>query len=442
MSETARAGSPSGLRWWGRWSRLPLYLRILIGLALGVIAGIAIGPSAHVMDLPARLILRLLGALAPPLILLAVVHALLTAEVRAAVAWRLGRILLLNTLTAIVVGLLVANLLSPGRHAHLPAPPMQRDNHPDILSQFLENVPDSLLRPFVENRVIGVVLIAVAFGIAARALPGAQRKLAEDLASLGFSCILTVLSWVIAFVPLAVFGKVASIVGVSGFRSFAAIGMFVIAVLIALLMQSVYYLVRIRYGSWVRPRELLSGTRDALLMAFSTGSSTVTMPVTYERLCNRVGLRKRSASFGALVGSNFNNDGTALYEAMAALFIAQMLGQHLSLFDQVPDRADVRRRVRGRCWHSRSRPGDHDVGIYRRKAAHRVHRALAERGLVSRSLPHRHQRHGRHERGLSARRSRARNRRRAGVCRPSANRLTRCVRPQPHRPPSAPEIWG
>ena len=335
MSETARAGSPSGLRWWGRWSRLPLYLRILIGLALGVIAGIAIGPSAHVMDLPARLILRLLGALAPPLILLAVVHALLTAEVRAAVAWRLGRILLLNTLTAIVVGLLVANLLSPGRHAHLPAPPMQRDNHPDILSQFLENVPDSLLRPFVENRVIGVVLIAVAFGIAARALPGAQRKLAEDLASLGFSCILTVLSWVIAFVPLAVFGKVASIVGVSGFRSFAAIGMFVIAVLIALLIQSVYYLVRIRYGSWVRPRELLSGTRDALLMAFSTGSSTATMPVTYERLCNRVGLRKRSASLGALVGSNFNNDGTALYEAMAALFVAQMLHVPLSPLQQV-----------------------------------------------------------------------------------------------------------
>jgi len=59
------------------------------------------------------------------------------------------------------------------------------------------------------------------------------------------------------------------------------------------------------------------------------------MPVTFERLCNRVGLRKRSASLGALVGSNFNNDGTALYEAMAALFIAQMLGQHLTLYDQI-----------------------------------------------------------------------------------------------------------
>ena len=314
---------------------MPLYLRILVGLLLGVVVGVVIGPSAHRLDLPARLILRLLGALAPPLILVAVVNALLTAEIRGAVAWRLGRLLLLNTLMAIVVGLVVANLLAPGRHAHLPAPPIQHEAKTDILAQFLENIPDSLLRPFVDNRVIGVVLIAVAFGVAARALPAPQRKLAEDLASLGFSCILTVLSWVIAFVPLAVFGKVASIVGVSGFRPFAAIGMFVVAVLIALAIQSVYYLARIRFGSWVRPRDLLAGTRDALIMAFSTGSSTVTMPITYERLCNRIGLRQRSASLGALVGSNFNNDGTALYEAMAALFIAQMLGQHLSLFDQI-----------------------------------------------------------------------------------------------------------
>ncbi|MEO6601782.1 MAG: dicarboxylate/amino acid:cation symporter, partial [Polyangiaceae bacterium] len=287
------------------------------------------------LDLPARLILRLLGALAPPLILMAVVHALLTAEIRGAVAWRMGWLLLSNTVVAILIGLLVANVLAPGRHAHLPAPHAVQNAHGDLLNEFLDNIPDSLLRPFVENRVIGVVLIAVAFGVAARSLHGRPRELAEQLASLGFSCILTVLSWVLAFVPLAVFGKVASIVGSSGFAPFAALGMFVLAVLTALALQSVYYLTRIRLGSWIRPASLLSGTRDALIMAFSTGSSTATMPVTYDRLCHRVGLRQRSASLGALVGSNFNNDGTALYEAMAALFIAQMLGQQLSLFDQV-----------------------------------------------------------------------------------------------------------
>jgi DAACS family dicarboxylate/amino acid:cation (Na+ or H+) symporter len=300
-----------------------------------VFAGLLLGDSARLFDLPARLILRLLGALAPPLILVAVVQALLTAEIERGMAWRMGRLLLLNTLVAILVGLGVANLVAPGRHAHLAHPAVQPGAKPHILDQFLDHIPSSLLGPFVDNRVIGVVLIAIAFGIAARGLPAPQKQFAEQLADLGFRCILKVLEWVIAVVPLAVFGKVASIIGVSGFRPFAAIGVFVLAVLLALVIQALYYLTRIRLLSWVRPLALLRGTRDALVMAFSTGSSTATMPVTYDRLVQRVGLRPRSASLGALVGSNFNNDGTALYEAMAALFIAQMIGQHLTLGDQI-----------------------------------------------------------------------------------------------------------
>jgi DAACS family dicarboxylate/amino acid:cation (Na+ or H+) symporter len=75
--------------------------------------------------------------------------------------------------------------------------------------------------------------------------------------------------------------------------------------------------------------------RDALTMAFSTGSSTATMPVTYACLAEKVGVREESASMGALVGANFNNDGTALYEAMAALFVAQLLGQQLTMTQQL-----------------------------------------------------------------------------------------------------------
>jgi Na+/H+-dicarboxylate symporter len=110
---------------------------------------------------------------------------------------------------------------------------------------------------------------------------------------------------------------------------------FVIAVIIALLLQLAYYLVRIYFGSWANPFAVLRGMRDALVMAFSTASSTATMPVTYACLREKVGVRERSASLGALVGANFNNDGTALYEAMAALFIAQMLGMELTLTQQL-----------------------------------------------------------------------------------------------------------
>ncbi len=332
-SETAASDDHSV--WFGWWTRRPLYLRILIGLALGLLVGVVVGPGAKPLDWPARLILRLLGALAPVLILVAVVRAILTAEVQGRLAARLVGLLLLNTVTAILVGLGVANLLKPGAGANLHPPAGTPKVTTNVIAQLLDNIPDSLLRPFVDNKVIGVVLIAVAFGVAGRRLLPAQRKTVEELASLGFSLVLTLLSWVIALVPFAVFGKVASIVGTSGFSAFAALGWFVLAVLLALLLQAGYYLTRIRLGSWVRPRALLAATRDALVMAFSTASSTVTMPVTYDRLRNRVGLREQSASLGALVGSNFNNDGTALYEAMAALFVAQLLGIELSIGQQV-----------------------------------------------------------------------------------------------------------
>jgi Na+/H+-dicarboxylate symporter len=314
---------------------MPLYLRILIGLCAGIVVGLVLGPSARPLDWPAKLILRMLGALAPVLILVAVIHAIMTAKIGGRMAFRMGGLLVQNTLVAILVGIAVATLLRPGKNAEvaLTGPPPAVKG--DVITMLLDNIPDSLLRPFVENKVIGVVLIAVAFGIAARSLTGSQRRIAGDLVSVGFSCILVVLHWVIALVPLAVFGKVASIVGTSGFRPFLALGSFVVAVLVALAIQGSYYLTRIRLGSWVRPQQVLAGMRDALVMAFSTASSTATMPVTYDRLRSRIGLRERSASLGALVGSNFNNDGTALYEAMAALFIAQMLGVELSFAQQL-----------------------------------------------------------------------------------------------------------
>lgn len=329
---TSKSDSGTGL--FGTWSRLPLYTRILVGLALGVATGLLFGERAQGLELPAKLVLRVLGALAPAIVLLAVVNALMTANVEGRVAGKLAGFLVTNTLVAIVVGLLVANVIQPGAHAHLKHPdkPLTAPSG-DVARILIDNVPESLLKPLVDNNVIGVVLIALAVGAAARRIEGERRKLLENAVGAAFDVVLWILHFTIAFVPLAVFGKVASIVGRAGFEPFKALGAFVLAVLVALSLQLAYYLARIRFGSWVRPVAVLRGMRDAIVMAFSTASSTATMPVTYERL-RALGLREGSASLGALVGSNFNNDGTALYEAMSALFIAQMLGQHLSLVDQ------------------------------------------------------------------------------------------------------------
>jgi DAACS family dicarboxylate/amino acid:cation (Na+ or H+) symporter len=310
---------------------LPLYAKIVVALILGVIAGLLLPHRwSEDLDIPAKIVLRLLGAIAPPLILLAVMRALIGAHVSGNLAGKLCFTLALNTLVAILIGLGVANVIDPGRHASLPP-----GDAPNIagnpLAHLLDNIPTSLVEPIVDNNVIGVIIIAVAFGLAARKLKPVPKQQLLSALEIGFDLILMVLHWVIALVPLAVFCKVGFVVGTQGFQPFYALGWFIAAVLIALTLQAVYYLARIRFATWVRPAFLLKNTRDALAMAFSTASSTVTMPVTYACLREKVGLREESASLGALVGSNFNNDGTALYEAMAALFIAQMIGANLSL---------------------------------------------------------------------------------------------------------------
>lgn len=324
---------------WGWWTAIPLYLRILGALALGLVTGIALGDAAAPLGIPARLVLRLLGAIAPPLILLAILRAFITAELPQGTAPRLIRLLLLNTLVAIIIGMIVANVLRPGSwHPVTVTPPEAAAKaQPSPLDLFLDSsVPKSLLGPLGDSgNVLSVILIAIGFGVALRWLRDHPVRTARDLVEVGFQAMIGVLRWIIDIIPFGIFGIIANIVGTKGFAAFVPLGGFVVAVLVALALQACWYLLRIRFGSWVSPLRVLRGTRDALFTAFSTASSTATMPLTYACLKDRVGLRERSASVGALVGANFNNDGTALYEAMAALFVAQLLGMDLSLYQQL-----------------------------------------------------------------------------------------------------------
>ena len=336
LDNTALSTSRSGLV--ARWQQIPLYGRIVIGVVLGVATGLALGSQAAFLATPGKLVLRLLGALAPPLILAAIVHTFMTTHLGGPLAARLPRLLLMNTLVAITVGLTVANVIQPGRGAGLAPsePAVETTQTANPLVAFIENVPKSLLGPLGDDgKVIGVIFVAVAFGMALRKERHRPLGTVEHLVELILESLIKILHWIIAVVPLAVFGIVASIVGTEGFAQFQALGIFVLSVLLALAIQAAYYLIRIQFGSWVRPLDVIRGGRDALVMAFSTASSTATMPVTYAALKDRIGLRDQSASMGALVGANFNNDGTALYEAMAALFIAQMIGLDLSAHQQL-----------------------------------------------------------------------------------------------------------
>lgn len=334
------------------WRRIPLTLQIVIALVIAVILGIALGagnpnPSnaalINNLAIPAELVLKALRALATPLILVAVLHTFMTTNIPGTAGRRLAVLLLTNTTVAIVIGLLVANILRPGTWGYLAKPQTTITGQSlDPWGLVKDAVPEAILKPLVDNNVIQLIVIALCFGIVLRGLKSEQiaqgkntYQPVEDAIAVLFEAVIRILNWVIALVPFAVFGIVAKTVAEKGFAPFQSLAAFIVAVLVALVLQAGYYLSRVKIGSWVNPWKFLAGGTDAFLTAFSTSSSTVAMPITFEVLQTKIGLRESSASLGALVGANFNNDGTALYEAMSALYISQVIGQHLNLGQQL-----------------------------------------------------------------------------------------------------------
>ncbi len=333
--------------------KIPLYLQIVIALIIAVIVGVLLGAGSPILDketidhlaLPCTLILKALRTLATPLIFLAILHTFLTAEIPSNSGRKLSILLITNTLVAIAIGLIVANVLRPGAAGQaLATAPTTKSTlkQLDPWGLISDIIPDSIIKPLVDNNVISLIFVALAFGIVLRAIKTEQINKGKDdyrsieqIIGVLFEAVINILHWVIALVPIAVFGIVSKTIALQGFAPFKALGSFVLAVIVALLLQAAYYLTRVKLGSWVSPTKFLQGGSDALITAFSTASSTATMPITFESLIKKVGLRESSASLGALVGSNFNNDGTALYEAMSALFISQVLGQNLTLVQQL-----------------------------------------------------------------------------------------------------------
>jgi Na+/H+-dicarboxylate symporter len=324
-SEETGAANPPKNTLVALWGRTPLYVRIVVALALGAIVGFsaqAMGgeTAARVAWLKevSGLVLALLRALATPLILLAILNALLRTQIGGSLARRMAFYLITNTLAAICIGLLVANIIRPGNWGgNIGRPSAEQEQTAgekkayDPFEDIKSKIPTNIIKPLYDDNVIAVIILAVTFGVALRKVREGQiaegkteYKTVEGLIGTLFAAVMTALHWIIQLVPIAVFCVVAAVIAKEGIAPFQALGGFIVAVLLALALQVAFYLTRVRFGSWVSPKRFLMGGKDAFLTAFSTASSTITMPITYEALRDKkkVGVRDNSASMGALVG--------------------------------------------------------------------------------------------------------------------------------------------
>src|SRR5262249_18399324 len=158
-----------------------------------------------------------------------------------------------NTLVAILVGLLVANTVQPGRWVHLRPQGQALAQKPfDPIRDLLDKIPANLVDPFRQNEILSIIILALAFGIALRTVRAQQEQAGqrgaralEDLLDTAYRCVMVMLHWLFDVVPLAVFAVVARLVGTEGVRAFASLGAFVLAVLLALALQSGFYMARL-----------------------------------------------------------------------------------------------------------------------------------------------------------------------------------------------------
>jgi Na+/H+-dicarboxylate symporter len=191
------------------------------------------------------------------------------------------------------------------------------------------------------NNVIAVVVVALFVGAVVRRLRGdGEQKggvvnaLARTIERL-YHLLMQMLGWIILVVPLAVFGVVAQIVGKAGVGVFSVLWIFLAAMLLGLAVHSLVYYPLV---AWLvgkkSPKVYLGQGADAIMTAISCNSSLATVPVTL-RCLERMNVSPQSSRLAACVGTNLNNDGITLYEAMAALFLAQALGFNLPIENQL-----------------------------------------------------------------------------------------------------------
>lgn len=341
------------------WQRFPLYAQVLLAVICGTTLGLIFGQESYLNGLRNEQLGQLglwvvwiLKTLAVPLIFFAIMDSLIRASLPLRQGAKLITICLINVSVAMIIGLTIMNLWEPGKswHGHVEdllhvvpstssKPAITPSEHP--LEDLLAYIPRTIADPFRSNNIIGVVLLALTLGLTLRRARSKMGQAGGPLDCMAsaieriYGGMVTVLWWVILTVPFAVFGVVAHVVGKSGMGVFSALWIFLIAMLLGLAIHALLYYPMV---AWVvgkkSPKVYVGKGADAILTGISCNSSLATVPITL-RCLERMRVSSQSARLAACVGTNLNNDGITLYEAMAALFLAHALGYDLPMSKQI-----------------------------------------------------------------------------------------------------------
>jgi proton glutamate symport protein len=298
------------------------------------------------------LFLQALKMLIVPLILSSIISGVAAAGDSGAMGRLGGKTLLYYLSTsalAILVGLTLVNAIAPGIVDGTPAREIlalggdqadvaaRVEGHGvgDVAAIFLRMVPTNIVAAAAQGQMLGLIFFGLLFGYFMSRIEGATATTLKDFWQAMFAVMMRMTDWVMRFAPIGVFALVAKVVASTGFAAFAPLLSFFLTVLAALAIHFFVTLpLLLMLVGRVNPLRHYQAMAPALLTAFSTASSSATLPVTMDCVESRAGVSNRTSSFVLPLGATVNMDGTALYECVAAMFIAQAYGVQLGFAEQ------------------------------------------------------------------------------------------------------------
>jgi len=327
-----------------------LWLKVLVGMLLGLLTGVALGPAAgfvepgtgsligHWLALPGMLFLAAVQMIVIPLVFASIILGLASSESTEQLR-RLGIVVVLffvaTTAVAVALGLWTAGLIAPGKAVVLDVVPAAAGTLPaapappslgDIPETLIRLLPGNPLGSMVEGEMLQVVIFAIIVGVALVAMPPAQSQPLLDLLSSLQQVCMVIVRWAMRLAPYAVFGLMARLMSQTGIGALLGLAYYVGTVLLGLALMLVIYLILIAVVGGERPGAFLRATRELLLLAFSTSSSAAVMPLSIKTAEEKLGVPRSIAQFVIPLGATINMNGTALYQGVAAMFLAQVYG--------------------------------------------------------------------------------------------------------------------
>lgn len=340
---------------------MKLHWQILLAIVLAVVVGSALEPHHGVGDFHFYDLFEFLGTLflnALKMIVVPLIVSSIICGVASAGGENLGRmgaktigLFMCTSLLAILMGLVLVNLTTPGLIDGEPAgerlnlssqeelqaslSKVEGRGTGDIAGIFLRMVPTNVVDAAASDDMLGLIVFSLLFAIFMLRIGARQAETLKTFWQGVFEVMMAITLFVMRFAPLGVFGLVAKTVMITGFAAIGPLSIFFFTVVTALVLHTfATQALMLRLVGGINPLLHYRAMVPAMLTAFSTASSSATLPITLECLEKNAGVSNRTSSFVLPLGATINMDGTALYECVAAIFIAQAYGLDLTFGQQ------------------------------------------------------------------------------------------------------------